>query len=654
MNSLSVSARDASAPRLLILLLSVSIFFTACKPEGYINSVKHRGEKYTNTCEGFTADVNKILKSNQTPNKLDVSRFDNTEFSYYYLEPGQFEARQDTLYFRLEEDFNYPAYLDKGVAVHVNATYKALDRLRDMESSPEGSLGTLVVDRAYYLKHRNPFFIYKFPLKGADIAGKQLYFSFSVAKYNKRGELKDYFCQTDATPLGTAAPACCTSVPWENTRLQSIVDFPEIAVQNEVYYYEGFTGTIDVQFGESSFQVDDSLFTTFLLQSYINKYKSYDYRVSRIDLKGFASPGGKESYNQVLSQKRADAVKNGLQTLNGEIKDLEITATGMGEDWDRVRQLTQLSSLSAEAKDQVLAIANSSDDNDTKEARLRKVPFWETLVEEVLVKARHTFALMEFTYNGDGIALEPYVKWLPLASTELQAVAATRMEVKPYDSAADAPKTLETLNKVLTKKATPNLYAIRATYHIADKAYDKAIADLETAGSMRGEDARYNKAAQGYKVFYADTYDFDQRKALLSALSEQAKQNPGDRPLFFNRAILMDKTGLTGAALNEYQALLEGYTPTAQNLNNRGVARLRANMFTEAQNDFEAAVALRPDLAAPHFNLAVIAAYKGLTRKSVEHLEKAVAIDPAYKQQIFNNPVFSVVSEDSRYEKFRE
>lgn len=655
MNLSSVLLKKTASGRLLILLLGVSIFFTACKPEGFINSVKHRGEKYTNTCESLTADVNKIIQNNNTPNQLDVSRYDNTEFSYYYLEPGQFDVWQDTLYFRLEEDLNYPTYLDKGIAVHVNVMYKAMDRLQALEATPEGSLGTLVVDRAYYLKNRNPFFIYKFPLNEVNIAGKQLYMSFAVAKYNKKGELKDYYCQTDATPLGTATPACCTSVPWENTQLQSLVDFPKIAVKDEVYFYEGFTGTIDVAFTESSFEVDDSLFTTNLLQTYINKYKAYDYRVSRIDLKGFASPGGKESFNQTLSQKRADAVKEGLKVLNGDIKGLNITATGMGEDWERVKQLTQLSSLSAEEKDQVLAIANSDVDNDTKEARLRKVPFWETLVEEVLVKARHTFTLMEFTYNGDGVALEPYVKWLPLASRELQAVAGTRMEVKPFASATDPAKTLATINKVMTKKATPNLYAMRASYHIADKAYDKAIADLEAAGSMRGEDgAQYTTTAQGYKVFFADTYNFDQRKALYESFSEQIKQNPGDRPLFFNRAILMDKIGLTGAALAEYEALLEGNTPTAYNLNNRGVARLRANMLTEAQSDFEAATALQPGLAAPYFNLAVIAAYKGLTRKSVEYLDKAIEIDPAFKQNIFNNPVFSVVSEDTRYDKYRE
>ena len=77
----------------------------------------------------------------------------------------------------------------------------------------------------------------------------------------------------------------------------------------------------------------------------------------------------------------------------------------------------------------------------------------------------------------------------------------------------------------------------------------------------------------------------------------------------------MDKIGLLSAALAEYDALLEGNTPTAENMNNRGVARLRANMMTEAQRDFEAAIALRQDQAAPYFNLAIIAAYKGWTPK---------------------------------------
>ncbi len=654
MNFKFACTREASTSRLLALLLGVTVLLSACKPDGFINSVKYRGEKHTNTCESFTQDVNKVIQSNSTPNQLQISKYDNSDFSYYYLEPGQFEIKDDSLLFRLDEDFNYPTYLDKGVAVHVNASYKAAGRIADLEGTPEGTIGTLIVDRAYFLKNRKPFFLYKFPLAGAELAGKQLYLSFSIAKYNKKGELKSFFCSTDATPLGTAAPTCCTSIPWENTDLQSVVDYPEIKVQDEEYFYEGFTGTLDVSFDENSFEVDDSLFTTTLLQNYISQFKVTNYRVSRIDLKGFASPGGKESLNLKLSEDRANAVKEGLKVLNGELEGLEITATGMGEDWDRVKQLTQLSSLTAEEKDQVLAIVNSDIENDAKEAELRKVPFWETLVEEVLIKARHTFALLEFSYAGEGVTLSRYNKWLPLASAELKTVANTVMQVKAHDGSASTAETLATLNQVLTKKATPNLYAMRATYHLADKAYDKAIADLETASQVRGGNSAYNLAAQGYKVVFADTYSFEERKALYESVTAQIKQNPGDRPLFFNRAILMDKIGLLSAALVEYDALLEGNTPTAENMNNRGVARLRANMIMEAQSDFEAAIALKQDQAAPYFNLAIIAAYKGWTRKSVEYLDQAIAIDPDLKAGIFNNPAFASVSEDPRFEKYRD
>ncbi|MEM7298344.1 MAG: hypothetical protein AAF391_08780, partial [Bacteroidota bacterium] len=136
----------------------------------------------------------------------------------------------------------------------------------------------------------------------------------------------------------------------------------------------------------------------------------------------------------------------------------------------------------------------------------------------------------------------------------------------------------------------------------------------------------------------------------LTALS---KSNPGDRAIFFNRAILMDKIGLISGALKEYGDLLDGATPTAAQLNNRGVARLKTNMVSQAAGDFMAASSTDNSSAEAYFNMAVVNAYKGLTKKTIEFLDKAVELDDSYKAFIFNNPAFSVMSEDPRFDKFR-
>ncbi|MEL6650180.1 MAG: hypothetical protein AAFQ87_05160 [Bacteroidota bacterium] len=640
------------SPLILLILLSLS----ACRPEGFINKVKYQGTKYINTCETFNTTVSELIQRNNNPGALKVSEYDNSDFTYYYLEQGQFEILRDTLRFRLVSDLPYTQYLDKGVAVHVNASYSAPPSISNLSPSPDGTIGTLVVDRAYYLANRKPFFLYKIPLNGAQLAGKQLMLSFAIAKYNSDGSLKDYYCETQAKPIGVIQPACCTAQAWDGTELKSIVDFPEIQVADESFVYQGFTGTIDVQFKENSFDVyDDSSFTALTIQTFVNKYRSLGYKVQRIDLFGYASPGGKEDLNMKLSQKRADALKNSLEILNGEVSDLEINAKGMGEDWERVKALTQISSLSQDQKDQVAAIANDESlTNDQKEARLRRVKFWDTLVEEVLIKARHTFAIMDFVYDGDLPTLERFAQQLPVASRDLDDVANTRFAVSAYKEDVDVEKAMANINEILTQKATPNLYAMRATYRIAEEKYDEAVEDLEKAGRFRGPNQQdYVAASQGLKIFFADNYDFARRKALYDEYNKMAVDKPGDRQLFFNRAILMDKLGLISPALNEYKNLLDGHNPTPEQLNNRGVARLKGMLVNEAEADFMSALETNPDMAEVYYNLATISALKGLTRKTVEMLDKAIELDSTYKALIFNNPVFRIMSEDPRFDKYR-
>ncbi|MEZ4825070.1 MAG: hypothetical protein R3C61_02075 [Bacteroidia bacterium] len=638
-------------------LLVVAVLFSACKPEGLINKVKYNGVKYVNTCETFTADINKLIQSNTQSNILKVSEYDNSDFTYYYLEQGQYEIKKDTLYFRLAQDIEYAQYLDKGVAVHVNASYKAVDPIADLEASKSGELGTLVVSREYYVANRKPFFLYKFPLGGKSLEGKQLMLSFAIAKYDKTGNVKQYFCESDAKPIGTAFPACCSATPWQAATLQSSVSMPEVKVKDETYRYDGFTGTIDVMFQESSFKLaDDTSFSALLIQAFVEKYKNFGYKIDGVALEGWASPGGKESFNQKLSQKRADALKNALEILNGNIAGLNVAAEGKGEDWERVKLLTEASKLlTAEQKAEVLAIANDGSlTNDQKEAKLRKVKFWTTLVDDVLVKARHTFSIMDFGYAGSENVLKKYEKRLPVASMQLEDVAKTVFRVGGYKEGKDMQKDMAVINEVLTKAATPNLYAIRATYYLANGEYEKAFSDLESASRFRDANSNeYSMSVQGYKVLFADQYSFDQKKELYQSFSDLAQKNPGDRTINFNRAILMDKIGYISGALKEYKDLLEGNTATAANYNNRGVARLKTNMVTEAEADFKAAMQMDPTMAEPVFNLAVVSAYRGLTKSTMEYLDKAVKMNPKYKELIFNNPAFSVMSEDPRFEKYR-
>lgn len=639
----------------LLIAGSLALTLSSCKPEGYINTVKYDGKKVVNTCESFSEEVSRVIDANRSANLLQVARGDNSDRAYFYLDRGQFEVKNDTLFFRLNQDFEYRNYLDKGVAVWVNVAYQTPEGIRDIELPAEGAVGRIVVDRPYYVANNKPEFSYKIPLGGQPVAGKQILLSFGIAKYTKAGDLKKVFCETEAAPIGTATPGCCTDVPWNTAQLQSVIDLPKLEVKDESYRYRGFTGTLDILFNESSFAVPDTVMGPLMIQAFVDKFKKFGYDIQTINLTGYASPGGKEPYNEKLAQKRAETILKRVEFLQQQFPNLKITAEGKGEDWARVKEYTQSTAkLTAEQKNEVLSIIAEPITNDEKEAKLRKVPYWTILVDEVLIKARHTFSVHDYAYAQPGMTIDAYPNRLPINSRELEQVAAKVIAVTGYKPGVNAKEQINSINDLLTRKATSNLYAMRASYHLASDNLDYAVNDLEAAQKIsdRGDDY-YSRIAKGIRLTYLDTYDLPKRKSLFQDYTTLTQQNPGDRTLFFNRAVILEKTGALSSVLKEYDALLEGETPTAAQLNNRGVARLKASMVTMALADFQAATQKDPNLAEAHYNLAVAAAWKGLSRQSVDALKKAVELNPKYKAMALNNPAFAVLAQTPLFDSFR-
>jgi outer membrane protein OmpA-like peptidoglycan-associated protein len=92
-------------------------------------------------------------------------------------------------------------------------------------------------------------------------------------------------------------------------------------------------------FPENSVKYDQNLLTT-AIKDYINRYTSVGYKVTSINLEGWASLGGKEERNQELSERRAKAV---YDDLNKSLADstVEMTSGGRGEDWNRLTLVHQ-------------------------------------------------------------------------------------------------------------------------------------------------------------------------------------------------------------------------------------------------------------------------------------------------------------------------
>ncbi|MCS7085994.1 MAG: hypothetical protein NZ534_07970, partial [Bacteroidia bacterium] len=266
----------------------------ACKPPGFINKVKYENKRVVNTCDTFKKELDALVAANQGLGRLTISEFDNSQFDARHLEPGQFELFGDTLYFRLADDILYEKYLHKGVAVHVKAEYatpRHLKKFVSNEDEADGRFDELIIDRKYYDAHKNPEFVYRLPVS-KKLDGKEFILSFSIVKYDKKGKLKKVFCNSQETPLNPFGAPCCTQAAWEKANLQSVVQAPTLDVKDEIYRYQGFSGTLDIIFPFNSVKMINRDDLTRVIVEYVERYEKQGFKLKEIDFSGYASPEG--------------------------------------------------------------------------------------------------------------------------------------------------------------------------------------------------------------------------------------------------------------------------------------------------------------------------------------------------------------------------
>ncbi|MFN0202748.1 MAG: TPR end-of-group domain-containing protein [Bacteroidia bacterium] len=646
--------------RIIFLLLAV-YFLTGCRPEGFINKVKYQEIKYVNTCQTFADEVEKTIKSNNTLGvKLSVSRNDNSEFRHYFLEPGQYEIRKDTLCFRLHKDLPYSHYLDdKGTQIWVNVSYRAAGEVADLEVDKEGRLFPLVIDKSYYFSHCTPFFYYKVPLNGSKIDGKELSISFTIKRIHPKKGKETLFCNSGADPFGMISATCCGAQNWDSTKLQSVIEIPKIEAKSESYRkFNNFTATVDVDFPENMFRISDSAFFN-AIQRHIVEYEKQNFRPTQITIQGYSSLNGPEFKNIELSQKRADTLKKILLLENPVLRNIPIITKGMGEEWARAVELTGKSKLSNAEKSQILSIMAMRENNDTKEAFLRGMSCWNVFKQEVLSYTRHVSALIDFTYMGSDKPLLKYDGTHQIGNEEITKVITEKVNVKPYDE-KEMTSTYQTelrkVNELLTMRPSANLYSLLASYYSPKKDREKYFMALRRAEMLDKNNKIYSEIIRGIEFMDMETMSFEQRKKMLADYNQYVQENPNDRPLFIQRAILMDRVGWISGALNEYNKMWETNTPQPLFFNNRGVARLRTNRFMEAEQDFMSALEqdkTSEKAAATYFNLAIIYAFRGWTSKTMDCLDHAVALDEKYRAMIFTNPAFKIMVQDAKFDKYR-
>ncbi len=633
----------------------VGLFIVACGPKDLINKTKYGGKTYKNTCASFKKEVQATLDANNDPTTLRVAEYDNSQFDPLFVEPGQFIQANDTLYFRLANDLEYAKYLQKGVAIMVRVDYAAPAQLANQEADPQGTIGELTITEAYYKAHSQPFFVYKVPLGGKKLDGKQVSLYFSIVKLDNKGKVAKVYCDSRKNPYGPSSPACCTAQPWAQVRTGMKAALPDLPIRDEQYRYEGFQGTLDLIFPIMSTKFDKKELTDAIMQ-YVMKYEQMGYQVQAIQIDGYASPDGRLELNQKLSQGRMEAVaedvrKNFVEKMG---RDIPVQGAGKGEDWERFDILVKTADFADAERAEILRIAATPVHEDDREKELRRLAYWPKIREKVLPFCRHAVVTFTFTYVPDKMYVERYNAPLPLLAPELYNVATKTFIISRFRPGVDTRRNLGVLNTLIDARGnrTANLLAMRSTYHFALSDLKSAVRDIEAAASLDRNNPVYNIAALAYRTQGIYEVSREEAMQMLERYNDLIARTPNDRSLYINRAIVMDYIGwLSGAIADNTKAISEdGRLAVAYN--NRGVSYMKALRLLEAEADFQQALSLDPNLAEAHFNLAILYAYKGYPDKAAQHFERAVVLQPAFKGELNTNPVFKVVRDHPRFGRF--
>ena len=114
----------------------------------------------------------------------------------------------------------------------------------------------------------------------------------------------------------------------------------------------------------------------------------------------------------------------------------------------------------------------------------------------------------------------------------------------------------------------------------------------------------------------------------ISDLTEALRFMPDLPAIYYNRALLLDTKGETGAALADYGEAIRLDPGDAKAFCNRGLIKAEGGMIEEALEDFEMAVSLAPNAFHPLCNRGNAYASLGRHEEAVEDFTRAIMLKP--------------------------
>lgn len=363
------------------------------------------------------------------------------------------------------------------------------------------------------------------------------------------------------------------------------------------------------------------------------------YTIRDIDINAWASPEGEESFNQGLSERRAQTGKkqvldmfrkmakerNAVVNIPNPDDSLHFNTYANGEDWNGFMQAVEASNLAD--KNVIMNVVNAQTDVTRREQEIRNMAvIYREIEEDILPPLRR----VEIKVNC----------FEPKKTDEEIATLATRDPSKLNDKEL--------------------LYAATLTQDMNTKARIYQNATAQFPNDWRG----FNNMAvvQMWNNQLGESASSLEKAAQLEPNNGIVLNNQGalesKRGNYKNAATIYGKAknlgvdvnynlGITQLAQSRYDQALSLMSGRKCNTN-VALAQIMTNKYSEAANTLKCA----PESAHNYYMMAVAGARNGDVNMITTNLSKAISLDPALKTQAaedrefikyFQNPEFMTI-----------
>lgn len=366
----------------------------------------------------------------------------------------------------------------------------------------------------------------------------------------------------------------------------------------------------------------------------LDKFVNKGWEIKDVMIDGWASPEGEETFNEGLSERRANTAKDVLvrrfnkldETSFEEAKDLNWKLVAHGPDWNGFVERVRNSDI--EDKQPILNVVKFSAPDRREEEIRNMILIYPSLLDEILPPLRRSKIVVN--------AYEP-----------------KRTDEEIARLATSQPGEL-TQQELLFAATLTNDWDVKYNiYKTAARTYSDSWEAQNNAGYMALKKGKVEEALDYFKkadrmsrnngvvtnnlgVAYAMQGDFDQAEENFKNANKMGVDNN------YNLGLIEMKEGNYESALQKFQGIKCNY--------NVALAQVMTGKYDAAASNLECA---RKN-AATYYLMAIVGARTNNETMMLTNLEKAVKANPEYKAEAakdrefimyFDNPEFQEIVE---------